>query len=110
MVADVVDRTGEVVDVVAVERGHERPVQEVDELARHAVALVLRLLDLAQEVLVRREVVEEPDEELRDADGVLRRTREESEELPLLRNERNAGHDPRSLGAWDDAVTTSSPE
>ena len=46
VVADIVDCAREVVDVVAVERGHEGPVQKVDELARYPVAFVLRLLDL----------------------------------------------------------------
>src|SRR5438132_8547467 len=107
VVADVVDRTREVVDVVAVERRHERPVQQVDELARHTIALVLRFLDLPQEVAVGRKFVEQAAELLRDADGVRRRAGEQPEELAILRDERDPSH-----AAAESArpVTTSSHE
>ena len=49
-VADVVDRRGQPVDVVAVERRDERPVEEADDLARHVVAPVLERLDPADEL------------------------------------------------------------
>src|SRR5881398_2717645 len=45
VVADVVERAGQPVHVVAVERRHERPVQQVDHLVCEAIALVLELLD-----------------------------------------------------------------
>ena len=48
VIADVVDRTGEEIDVVPVERRHERAIEEVDDLAREAVTLVLQLFDFAQ--------------------------------------------------------------
>src|SRR6059036_953866 len=46
VIADVVDRTRQEIDVVTVERRYERAIEEVDDLAREAVALVLQLLDL----------------------------------------------------------------
>ena len=61
VVADVVERAREPVHVVAVERRDERPVEEVDDLVRQAVALVLGVLDVArQRVAVVREALEQP--------------------------------------------------
>ena len=54
VVADVVERPCEPVHVVAVERRHERAVEEVDELVRQPVALVLELLHVAREVVRAR--------------------------------------------------------
>ncbi len=48
VVADVVDHRREPVHVVAVERRHERPVEQVDHLVGEPVALVLELPDVAQ--------------------------------------------------------------
>ena len=48
VVADVVDHRREPVHIVAVERRHERAVQQVDHLAGQPVALVLELADVAQ--------------------------------------------------------------
>ena len=87
VVADVVERAREAVHVVAVERRHERAVQQVDDLVRQAVALVLGLLDVARErVAVVREPVEEPHEQTRDLDVVRRRLVVEVVELPPLRD------------------------
>src|ERR671936_828966 len=97
VVADVVDRAREVVDVVAVERRDERAVEQIDELARDTVSLVLEVLDLAQEIAVRRKLVDEATQELRDPDGVRRRVREEAEELTVLWDERDPRHEGRSL-------------
>src|SRR5919198_1525072 len=46
VVDDVVDRGRELVDVLAVERGHLLRVQEVDDVVRDAVARVLDLVDV----------------------------------------------------------------
>ena len=74
VVADVVERAREPVHVVAVERRHERAVEQVDDLVRQAVALVLGVLDVARErVAVVREPLEQPHEQPRDLDVVRRR-------------------------------------
>ncbi len=51
VVADVVERAGEAVHVVPVERRDEGAVEEIDELVRQAVALVLELLHVPHEVV-----------------------------------------------------------
>ena len=58
VVADVIERAGKLVQVVAVERSDEGPVEQVDEFASQPVTLVLQLLDLAKEIPVRRKLVE----------------------------------------------------
>ena len=55
---DVVDRLRELVDVLPVERGDVLRVQELDDLAREVVALVLELLDLCLAHLALRERAE----------------------------------------------------
>ena len=50
----VVERAGQRVDVFAIERGHERAVQALDDLVGQVVALVLDLLDLVCFVPDRR--------------------------------------------------------
>src|SRR5437773_4862234 len=94
VVADVVERASEPVHVVTVERRHERPVQQVDDLVREAVALVLELLDVADQVggLSIGLAAEEIDEQPGDRDSVRRRLVVELEELLPLRNERDPGH------------------
>src|SRR5207244_3295305 len=88
VVADVVEHASEPVHVVAVERRHERPVDQIDELMRQPVSLVLELLDVAHPLVGPvGEVVQETDEALRDLDGVRSGLVEEVEELALLRNE-----------------------
>ena len=100
VVADVVERAGEPVHVVAVERRHERPVDQVDELVREPVALVLELLDVAHPLLgALRELVQEVDQPLRDLDGVRRSLVEQVEELALLGDEADACHGPGFLPA-----------
>ena len=85
MVADVVERGREPEDVVAVERRHERPVDEPDQLGRQLVAVVLALLDLGDQLaavlgVLREQLGEEPG----DLDDVARGVREQLEEPPLL--------------------------
>jgi hypothetical protein len=50
VVTDVVDGGRQAVDVVPIERRHERSVEEVHHLPREAVALVLEVLDVAEDV------------------------------------------------------------
>jgi hypothetical protein len=79
-------------DVVAVERRHERAVLEVDQLAREPVALVLGLPDVAEALAILRPLLEQLDEQPRDLARVRRRACEEIEELALLRPEPDSGH------------------
>ena len=95
-VADVVERHGQPVDVVAVEGRHERPVEQADDLACDVVSLVLVRLDPADELCaVVREAVEQLEQQPRDVDGVARGRREEVEELAALGDEA----DPHCAGA-----------
>src|ERR671935_210047 len=87
VVADVVERARELVHVVAVEGRHERAVEQVDELARQPVALVLQLLDVAEETAVLWKLLEQPDEQARDLDRVPRGAAVENEEFALLGDE-----------------------
>src|SRR5687768_6834551 len=86
VVADVVERGREPEDVVSVERRHERPVDEPDQLGRQLVAVVLALLDpgdqLAAVLGVPREQL---GEESGDLDDVARGLREQLEEPSVLR-------------------------
>ena len=71
VVADVVERAGETVHVVAVERRHESAVEEVDHLVCQAVTLVLAVLDLLhQAAAVLGKALEELYEQPRDLDRV----------------------------------------
>ena len=92
VVAHVVDRSREEIDVVPVERRHERPVEEVDHLAGEPVAFVLELLHRPQVRSVRGEFVKQVDQLARDADRIGGRALEEPEELPVLRDQRDTCH------------------
>jgi hypothetical protein len=97
-VADVVERRREPVHVVAVERRHERAVEQVEDLVRQAVAFVLELLDVAHaRIGLRRESLEQLDQCLRDRHRILRGAVVQREELALLRNEAHACHAARCL-------------
>ena len=93
VVADVVERPGQPVHVVAVERGDEGAVQQANHLVRQPVALVLEVLDVADPLLrpVRR-LSQQVDERPRDRDRIRRGLVEELEELLALRNERDPRH------------------
>ena len=87
VVADVVERAGKPVHVVAVERGHERPVEEIDDLVRQPVAVVLTILHLADQLApVLGKAIEQLDKQTSRVDGVRGRAVVEAEEL-LLRRE-----------------------
>src|SRR5437588_3630793 len=93
VVADVVERAGQPVHVVAVERRHEGAVQEVHDLVREPVALVLEVLDVADPLLRPvRGLGEEVDEGTRDRNRIRRRLVEELEELLALWNEVDPRH------------------
>jgi hypothetical protein len=93
VVADVVQHASEPEHVVAVERRHEGPVDQVDQVMRDPVARVLELLDVAHVVVGSiRELVEQLDQQLRDRDGVRRSAVVELEELAFLRDEADSGH------------------
>ena len=92
VVADVIERAGQLVQVVAVERSDKGSVEQVDEFASQPVTLVLQLLDLAQQVPVRRKLVEHANEQACDRDRVVGRTLEQAEELSVLRDQRDSSH------------------
>ena len=93
VVADVVERAGETVHVVAVERRHESAVEEVDHLVCQAVTLVLAVLDLLhQAAAVLGKALEELYEQPRDLDRVRGCLRVQREELPLLGGQPDARH------------------
>src|ERR671923_298857 len=109
VVADVVEGAREAIHVVAVERRHEGAVQEVDDLVREPVALVLELLDVPHPLLrpverVRQKVDERPG----DCDRVRRGLVVEVEELLALGNERDSRH-RRLLPGLASAPSTTSP-
>src|ERR671931_2454973 len=93
VVADVVERAGEPVHVVAVERRDEGAVEETHDLVREAVALVLELLDVSDPLrrAVRR-LSQQVDERSRDRDRIRRGLVEEVVELLALRDERDPRH------------------
>ena len=98
VVADVVEHAGEPVHVVAVERRHEGAVEQVDDLVRDPVALVLELLDLPRMgVGAAGKSLEQLDQSLRDRHGVRGGAVVELEELALLRDEAEACHGPGYL-------------
>ena len=105
VVAHVVDHGDQAVHVVAVERRDERPVQEVDHLARQPVALVLGFANRVQPLGAGRPVVEQLDQEARDLPRVRRSLDEEREELALLRHQAKRGH----LPGFYQIVTPASP-
>ena len=71
-VADVVEDGRQVVDVLAVDRRHERLVDELDDLVGDAVALVLAVLDLVDQGPPVGVVLEQVEQELRRRDEVRR--------------------------------------
>src|SRR5581483_10559184 len=94
MVADVVEGAGEPIHVVAVERRHEGPVEQVDELVREPVALVFEVLYPAGEVgSPFWKAIEQLDKSLGNRDDILGRPVVEVEELTLLRYQRQAQGD-----------------
>ena len=62
-VAHVIECRRQVVDVLAVDRRHEGPVHELDDVVRDAVALVLAVLDLIHEIAAVGQVLEQIEQE-----------------------------------------------
>src|SRR5206468_6249039 len=92
VVADVVEGGGEFVHVIPVERSHEGPVEQIDELACQAVALVLELLDVAEQPVAAREFLQQLDEQAGDLDRIPGRAAVQDVELTLLRDEGEPCH------------------
>src|SRR4051794_21909385 len=86
-VDDVVERRRQRVDVLAVDRRHERRVQALDDVVRDPVALLLADHDLARERGVVGPLLEHPLEQLGGAHDVRARLLEEVEELAFLGGE-----------------------
>src|SRR3954453_17649024 len=114
VVADVVERASELEHVVAVEGCDKRPVEEIDQLSRESVAFVLEVLDVAEQPLALRKLVEQGHEVLRDLDGVPGRPGIQDEELALLGDEGKPRHGRgvfhASLGGGGDASARRSQE
>ena len=86
-VDDVVERRGELEDVLAVDRRDERLVEALDDVVRDPVALLLADHDLARQLPVVGPAVEHLLEQLGGLDDVAAGLLEEVEELTLLRRE-----------------------
>ena len=87
VVDDVVERGGELEDVLAVDRRDERLVQAVDDVVRDAVALLLAQQDLARQLLRLRVVAQHPVEQIGGAQDVGAGLLEEVEELAVAGGE-----------------------
>ena len=83
VVDDVVERRGELVDVLAVDRGDERLVEALDDVVRDPVALLLADQDVARELAVLGELAQHLVEQLRGAQDVAAGLLEEVEELAV---------------------------
>ena len=94
VVDDVVERRGEVEDVLALDRRDERRVEALDDVVRDPVALLLADHDLAGELPVVGPAVEHPLEQRRRPARCCARLLEQVEELALARREQTgqAGH------------------
>src|SRR5215210_5598170 len=94
VVDDVVQRRGEVEDVLALDRGHERLVEALDDVVRDPVALLLADHDLARQLAVIGPAVEHPLEDVARLHDVAPSFLEQVEELALARREESgqAGH------------------
>ena len=84
VVDDVVQRRRERVDVLAVDRGHRRAVQPVDDVVRDPVALLLADQDLAAEPAGVGPLLQQPAQQLGGMQDVRARLVEEVEELAVL--------------------------
>src|SRR5918999_2543825 len=82
-VDDVVQRRRQRVDVLAVDRRHERLIQALDDVVGDPVALLLADHHLARELAAVRPVLEHALEQLGGADDVGSRLLEQVEELAL---------------------------
>src|SRR4051812_21993819 len=94
VVDDVVERGGEVEDVLALDRRHERLVEALDDVVRDPVALLLADHDLARQLAMVGPAVEHVLEDLAGLDDVAPGLLEQVEELALARREESGepGH------------------
>src|SRR3954454_20610983 len=94
VVDDVVERGGEVEDVLALDRRDERLVEALDDVVRDPVALLLADHDVARQLAVVRPPVEHVLEDLAGLDDVAASLLEQVEELALARREESGepGH------------------
>ncbi len=87
---DVVERRGERVDVLAVDRRHERLVEALDDVVRDPVALVLAVHEVAHQAAAIRPLLKDALDEIAGARDVGARLFEEVEELAFLRRQQPA--------------------
>ena len=87
VVHDVVQRRGQLVDVLPVDRGDEGLVEVLDDVVGDPVALLLADEDVAGELLAIRPAAEHLVEEVGGAGDVAPRLLEEVEELAVARGE-----------------------
>ena len=83
VVDDVVERGGQLVDVLAVDRGDERLVEPPDDVVRDPVAVLLADQDVAGQLAALGVVREQPLEQLGRAQDVAAGLLEEVEELAV---------------------------
>src|SRR3954452_13756371 len=93
-VDDVVERRGEIEDVLALDRRDEGLVEALDDVVRDPVALLLADHDLAGQLAVIGPAIEDVLEDLARLDDVPPRLLEQVEELTLARREESGepGH------------------
>src|SRR3954447_22276409 len=111
VVDDVVERRGEVEDVLALDRGHERRVEALDDVVRDPVALLLADHDLAGELTVVGPAVENVLEDLAGLHDVAARLLEQVEELTLARREETGqpGHRRASVVVVNESLRVRAP-
>src|SRR3954447_14057626 len=98
-VGDVVERRGELQDVLAVDRRDEGLVEAVDDVVGDPVAVLLAHDDVAGEVGGVRPAAQEPDQQLRGGDEVARSGLEQVEVLVVASDDgvAQAAHGWRSV-------------
>ena len=97
-VDDVVERRGEIADVLAVEGRHEGAVQGAKDLVRDLVAHVLDVLEVARFALDVDEIGEQVVQQSRAFKGVGGAAIEEVEEAVILGDQSQAGEHGRVNG------------
>src|SRR5687767_8600814 len=112
---DVVESRGQSMDVLAVERRYEAPVDPGVDLVGQLIRLVLDLLDRANLLLNPAGVREEVLEQARRRRQVSRQLVEEREELLVARNQASKQHAALGLGfgllqGFTRPLQSSSPE
>src|SRR3954454_19610848 len=111
VVDDVVERGGQVEDVLALDRRDERLVEALDDVVRDPVALLLADHDLAGELTVVGPAVEDVLEDLAGLHDVAARLLEQVEELALAAREETGqpGHRRASVVVGNEALRVRAP-